>query len=267
MNRPGTRPSGRRWGARSPTAATGLALALAACAQQPGVRAPDPEPGRPTTAWPVTVARIVDGDTFVGRASESPARGAPEGRFRVRLLAVDTPEPGTCYAAEARGRLAELLPPDSTAHVVPETEPKDEYGRYLLQVWNADGTWVNRDLVATGHAEALPVGPNDARAATVGHAENRARTMGRGLWGECASAGARERGTGAAPDAMSPPCSGRRGCASPARRGRGRTPRRSPCGPCRWTWGAPGRRRGAAARGRQRRRRAGESGFRRRSCP
>lgn len=161
------------------SAAVGLVLAavLTGCGGAPE-RVPE-------DAQEVTVVRIVDGDTVTVRAREDgvvPVAGDP---VRVRLLQIDTPEVGECYADEATGRTAELLPVGGRAYVRPDRELLDRYDRHLLHIWNADGVWVNADLVENGYAESLVVHPNDAHIDHMRDLERRARQAGEGLWGAC----------------------------------------------------------------------------------
>lgn len=124
----------------------------------------------------MTVVRIVDGDTIV-------VRKAGAETIKVRLLEIDTPERGRFYAREATSRTAELLPAESTATVRTDREPYDRYGRALYYVWNSQGVWVNKDLVAGGFARAMLVPPNDAYIAEMRAAEAAARRARLGVWG------------------------------------------------------------------------------------
>jgi micrococcal nuclease len=168
-----------------------LALVVAAgCARTPedGVR----PHGVPAAAQPATVTTHVDGDTVRVTA---PAGGdaLEEGvETKVRLLEIDAPEsvhpdkPVECHAVEAGEALAELLPLGSTAWALPDEELQDRYGRTLLYLWNDEGVFVNEQLVADGHAEAVLYEPNDRYIDRMRAAESRARAAAAGLWGECA---------------------------------------------------------------------------------
>jgi hypothetical protein len=101
---------------------------------------------------------------------------------RVRLLAIDTPERGACFADEATARTAALLPKGSTIRTERDTELMDRYDRYLLYVWNEQGAFVNESLVRSGHAKAIHFPPNDKYRSAISRAENAAEQTGVGLW-------------------------------------------------------------------------------------
>ncbi|MER5180953.1 thermonuclease family protein [Streptomyces sp. NPDC002896] len=101
----------------------------------------------------MVVLRVIDGDTIEVRGD---GRIVPKGTVaRVRLLEIDTPERGACFADAATARTIELLPPGSSARIQRDAELTDRYDRYLLYVWNERGTFVNQSLVSSGHAEAV----------------------------------------------------------------------------------------------------------------
>ena len=150
-----------------------LALPLVTMACGPAVPARTAAPS--AAAERVIVQRIVDGDTIV-------VRTAAAAKVKVRLLEIDTPEHGRFYAAEATSRTAELLPAGSTATVRSDREQYDRYGRALYYVWNSQGVWVNKDLVAQGFARVMLVPPNDAHIAEMRAAEAAARRERLGVW-------------------------------------------------------------------------------------
>src|SRR5699024_8977878 len=99
----------------------------------------------------------------------------------VRLLEIDTPEtvhpskPVQCYGKQATTRLSELAPPGETVWIQRDEELRDQYGRYLLYLWNSEGTFVNLALVRDGYARALLYEPNDRHWSEISTAENTAR--------------------------------------------------------------------------------------------
>lgn len=131
------------------------------------------------------VEAVVDGDTVVvtgGRA--------------VRLIGVDTPEthhpsrPLQCFGQAATSRTRALLPKGTPVRVVFDAEHADRFGRALGYVYRlSDGLFVNAALVQGGFARALPIPPNLAHATELAAGEREARSVGRGLWGECGSFG------------------------------------------------------------------------------
>ena len=145
----------------------------------------------PARATAVTVVRLVDGDTLVVRSRSAVPGVLSAGETRVRLLEVDTPEsvkegaPVECFAHEATVALSRLAPPGSTIRVARDRELRDVYGRTLLYAWNADGRFVNLELVRAGAARAVLYEPNDRYIDLMRRAERRARGSGAGLWGRC----------------------------------------------------------------------------------
>src|SRR5262245_12033965 len=90
------------------------------------------------------IARVIDGDTIVL------TNGA-----RVRLLQIDTPEPGTaeCYSRAAGRQLRRLLPEGAVVTLEPDPplDLVDRYGR-LLRYVRRGGLDVNLELVRRGAA-------------------------------------------------------------------------------------------------------------------
>lgn len=145
-------------------------------------------PAVPPTAIPegaaqATVAYVHDGDTLF--------LNAPGGEQKVRLIGIDSPELADddteqeCYGPEATAELRTLLPEGTTVWALHDVETRDQYGRELLYLFTADGTFVNRAMVLAGAAEAIRVGENDRYWPELQDAELDARTAGAGMWGSC----------------------------------------------------------------------------------
>jgi micrococcal nuclease len=142
------------------------------------------------------VTRIVDGDTIIVTV-DRPGGPLPAGRaHRIRLLEIDTPEtvrpnqPVQCGGASATAFAREELPVGSTVFLQADREDRDEYGRYLRYVWDAEGEFYNEKAVAEGHARAVLFRPNDRYIERIRRAEAAAKLQSRGIWGEaCATAG------------------------------------------------------------------------------
>ncbi|WP_010047163.1 MULTISPECIES: thermonuclease family protein [Streptomyces] len=131
----------------------------------------------------MVVLRIIDGDTLEVRGD---GRILPKDAVaRVRLLEIDTPERGACFADDATARTTTLLPPGSRIRAERDVELTDRYDRYLLYVWNEQGTFVNESLVRSGHAEAVLYPPNDKYWTKISDAEDAAQQAGAGLWTAC----------------------------------------------------------------------------------
>lgn len=126
------------------------------------------------------VERVVDGDTIVLAGGE-----------RVRYIGVDTPEsvkPGTpvqCFAKAASRFNARLLE-GKRVRLRYDAERRDRYGRTLAYVYReADGLFVNAELVRRGYATTLTIPPNVAHADDFRRLAGSARRAGRGLWSAC----------------------------------------------------------------------------------
>jgi micrococcal nuclease len=124
------------------------------------------------------VAYVIDGDT-IGLAS-----GA-----RVRLLQIDTPEPGTgeCFSRAATRALRELLPTGTAVslEVDPRLDRVDAYGR-LLRYVRRSGVNLNLELVRRGAATVwFYDGERGRYAGQLLSAGRSARSARRGIWGAC----------------------------------------------------------------------------------
>ena len=128
---------------------------------------------------PVTVARIVDGDTLdVSQRGET---------TRIRLLNVDTPEtvdpnePVQCMGPEATAFLRGLLPVGTTIRLEYDVERVDRYGRDLAGVFVGE-TLVNAEVARAGLGVAVIFGKNDRFYTTVLAAQEEAVSANRGLY-------------------------------------------------------------------------------------
>lgn len=171
----------------------GLALSLVAVllrSQADGTRSNRPD-GVPDHAERAVVSDHVDGDTLRLRGSSSSVLLAPDEETTVRMLEIDTPEsvaPGSpveCHAERSSAALAGMLPLGSRVWVAADVELLDPYDRVLLYVWTDKGTFVNLEMVESGHARAVLYEPNDEYIDLMRRAERRARSADLGLWGDC----------------------------------------------------------------------------------
>jgi micrococcal nuclease len=160
-----------------------VALATAACTGT-GSRDADQPPGT------ATVLRVVDGDTIDVRIG-----GREE---RVRLIGIDTPEtkqpdrPVECFGPEATAFTESLLPEGTTVRIERDVVGRDDFGRLLGYVYLVDGpdrsaTFVNDEIIATGHATPLSITPNTTFASTFAASARAAETADLGLWAACSS--------------------------------------------------------------------------------
>jgi len=121
-----------------------------------------------------TVTHVVDGDTVDVRLAG--------GRLdRVRVLGIDTPERGDCWAAQATAetrRLAQGRPVTLVGDATQAT--RDRYGRLLAYVVLPGGRDLGLELVAGGYARVYVFDRPFVRLP--GYASAEARGKGRGLW-------------------------------------------------------------------------------------
>ena len=118
---------------------------------------------------PVSVTRIIDGDTV--ELSD---------KTRIRYTGVDTPETGDCYGASASKANSDLV---LNKEVILETDVQilDKYGRKLAYVWR-ENILVNEELVKQGVARVSTYPPNVKYVERFQAAEREAREGQFGLW-------------------------------------------------------------------------------------
>ncbi|MDO5301370.1 MAG: thermonuclease family protein [Tissierellia bacterium] len=138
----------------------------------------------PRDLTPVRVERVVDGDTFVAQG--------PEGKIRVRMIGVDTPEsvkpntPVEYYALEASAFTKEQLT-GKKVYLETDEEERDHYQRVLAYVWldkarDEDEDLYNYLIVAEGYARSRPYPPNTRHQKLLDEAQDLARKERAGMW-------------------------------------------------------------------------------------
>lgn len=137
--------------ARLSAAACALAVTAPILAATPADAAAA-RPHLPKGTITAKVAKIVSGDTLDVRYQG--------GIRRVRLLGVDTPDPGRCWSREATARTAALLKAGRGVYLLRDKRLTDSSGRYLYYAWTPSGTFVNRNLVRYGFGRVVSVKPN-----------------------------------------------------------------------------------------------------------
>ncbi|MBX2866972.1 thermonuclease family protein [Candidatus Kaiserbacteria bacterium] len=90
-----------------------------------------------------TVTRVIDGDTLVV------SRYGKE--VPVRLIGIDAPEEGYCYAEEGRQTLERMVGESVTLQMDDAQNAYDAYGRILAYVY-ADDVLLNREMIKGGYA-------------------------------------------------------------------------------------------------------------------
>lgn len=138
--------------------------------------------GLPTGASPchepvlVQLRNVWDGDTFWVDMPD----GTEE---KIRLIGVDTPELGDCYADDATDYLEGVLGADCF-WLTFDADCDDMYGRVLAYVHTRDG-FVQVSLLEGGYAWTMDVAPNTTYAALFASEQAEAEAAGVGLWGYC----------------------------------------------------------------------------------
>jgi micrococcal nuclease len=123
-----------------------------------------------------TVTTVFDGDTVQVRL----ANGRSE---RVRLVGIDAPERGACWAAEARSaaaRLATGRPVTLRGDATQAT--RDRYGRLLAYVWLPGGKDLGYQLLAGGFGKSYVYERPFSRLSAYLRAEAVGRRLARSVW-------------------------------------------------------------------------------------
>ncbi len=144
------------------------------------------------TACGGDAVRVIDVELAeVGRVSDGDTLALTDGR-RVRLVQIDAPETGECFAHAATAALIRLTPRGQQIELAGDAalDDRDEHGRLLRYVYNdaekRPVATVNLELVEQG--AAVPYffrGERGAYADELLAAAREARDERRGLWGAC----------------------------------------------------------------------------------
>jgi endonuclease YncB( thermonuclease family) len=108
------------------------------------VRSQSTDDVRESAAW--SLVKIVDGDTIDVKDSTEVVQ-------RVRLVGLDTAEPGECGFREASEALAEMIGTIKINLVLAGTDDKDRYGR-LLRYVDVEGRDLGLELIKDGYGIA-----------------------------------------------------------------------------------------------------------------
>ena len=154
-----------------------LACGVAACGAAIAAARPAAKPSFSVTA---TVTRVTDGDTIrvrYGTRSD-----------RVRLIGIDAPEVGSCYASQAT-TVAERLIAHRPVRLIGDATQgrRDRYGRLLAYVRLSSGRDLGREVIAAGAAVVYVYSRPFAKLAAYRSAEATARAARRGMWSACAT--------------------------------------------------------------------------------
>ncbi len=127
----------------------------------------------PSVATTWSIEQVVDGDTLK-------VQGA-DGRFTVRLVGINSPEKGECFATQATAAMQELLA-GHTVTLVKDVSETDQYGRLLRFVQTDAGVDVGAEMVRGGFAVSRRYPPDIARNDGYDQIQAQARGAGVGEW-------------------------------------------------------------------------------------
>jgi endonuclease YncB( thermonuclease family) len=116
---------------------------------------------------------ITDGDTIDVRLADGTID-------TVRLIGINTPERGECFADEATAALTSLLAGEIV--MTSDVSDRDQYDRLLRYIWDLDGGFINEQMVEGGFALAREYPPDIMHSATLSAAQDLASKAQRGLW-------------------------------------------------------------------------------------
>ncbi|CAB4885229.1 unannotated protein [freshwater metagenome] len=120
---------------------------------------------------------VVDGDTLKVQG--------PVGRITVRVVGINSPESGECFAAEATAAMRQLLAGHALRLII-DVSDVDQYGRSLRFVETADGanvgTDVGAEMVRGGFALSRRYSPDTTRSDRYDQLQQQAQVGGVGLW-------------------------------------------------------------------------------------
>jgi len=142
----------------------------------PPVAGPSGDPAGPLipSAEVVTVLGITDGDTIDVVRSD----GSTD---TVRLIGVNAPERGECWAPEAARVLEVLASVGEEVGMSIDESDRDQFGRLLRYLW-VGSLSINEELVRRGAAISRRYPPDTALADRLEAAQDDAMTAGLGLW-------------------------------------------------------------------------------------
>ena len=134
-----------------------------------------------TEIGPVSVIRVIDGDTIVAEVNGQP--------IHIRLLGINSPEPNdkrarvACLAQRAKEEAQKLL---NGQNVYLEKDPTqgdyDKYNRLLAYVFLANGTSFNKLMIEEGYAYEYTYRLPYKYQSEFKTAQNEARINQKGLW-------------------------------------------------------------------------------------
>ena len=116
------------------------------------------------------VVRVIDGDTFELLVNKT--------TYKVRLNAIDAPEKGQDFYQKSKQALVNLC---FSKTVTVELLKKDRYGRWIGEVYSADGQYINGRMISDGYAWHYT---KYSKSAPLAAAESTAKRKKLGLWAQ-----------------------------------------------------------------------------------
>lgn len=134
----------------------------------------DPDDPLEASAGVATVVAITDGDTIDVTL--------PDGnRETVRLIGINSPERGECWAPEATRVLEALISVGDEIGMTVDQSERDQFGRLLRYLWVGSMS-VNEELVRRGAALSRRYPPDTALSDRFDAAQEEAEAASRGMW-------------------------------------------------------------------------------------
>lgn len=123
---------------------------------------------KPAAEIRLTVYKIVDGDSFEGRAGGQ--------NYKIRLFGIDAPEKGQDFYRKSKDRLGELC---YQGPLLIKLRNKDYFGRWVADAYTSKGVFINQVMVKEGLAWHFTKYSKDS---TLRRLEKEARASKAGLW-------------------------------------------------------------------------------------
>ena len=116
----------------------------------------------------LTVYRVIDGDSFEGRANGH--------TYRIRLFGIDAPEKGQDFYQKSKDRLGQLC---KEGPIIIKLRNKDYFGRWVADGYTSKGEFINQTMVKEGLAWHFTKYSKDT---TLKKLEREARDAKIGIW-------------------------------------------------------------------------------------
>jgi len=114
------------------------------------------------------VVRIIDGDTFELLVNKT--------SYKIRMSAIDAPEKGQDFYQRSKQALSDLC---FSKTVTVELLRKDQYERWIGEVYSADGQYINGRMISDGYAWHYT---QYSKSAPLAAAQATAKRQKLGLW-------------------------------------------------------------------------------------